>query len=365
MASTKPIAVQLKPGHYYIALGSTAVIHFLPYAFQNHLGGIHLGDHFTLWNSYWLYALLGAYDIASVRRVRTNQSAGITVLERESIETGRGPKFVPYGFASLHSFPRAMQEDQFPSDPENILRKPENGAFPPGMYEPMRIPTGGPDPTEDDSDMLDVRLTLEPTVSVIWQVVQKGFFDFYINIDGDTWPEKRAFLLKQMRDTVETQLLIEFKDRTVSKVQKDVDTIIKNVQDVLADKVADWGISICSVNIQNLKPPKATSEAMEEVPRARARRTAAMHDAEGAKQSEIIRSEGQLTAASNLAKARETMLTAEGTGTMGAAKALGMSGSDYTASLVAREALGKGDVILGAEGIAQAVGLGKLIFGKT
>ncbi|HEY0979558.1 MAG TPA: hypothetical protein VGE23_01820, partial [Candidatus Paceibacterota bacterium] len=62
------------------------------------------------------------------------------------------------------------------------------------------------------------------------------------------------------------------------------------------------------------------------------------------------------------AEARKRELAAEGEGKAEAAKALGISGEDYYAGDIAKETIGQGDVILGAEGISQAVGLGKYIF---
>src|SRR6266481_1063199 len=143
MASLKPIPVELKPKRYYVVLGILAVLHapFVVLLFLQMLNVIHLGVIDT-WNLYCVSALFLTYDIVSIRSVENNESAGITVLQREAIETGRGPKFIPYGIVRLQVVPRALQEDQFPSDPENISRKPDNGVFAAGMFEPMRITTG-------------------------------------------------------------------------------------------------------------------------------------------------------------------------------------------------------------------------------
>lgn len=361
MATTGPIEVKLQPARYYgWALGTTALLNVLPFA-AIPLGGIHIGS-FTLFDSYWLGALALAYDIASIKSVQTDEIAGITVLERPAVETDAGVKFAPLGLTELHRVPRGLQEDQLPSDPENISKKPDNEEFDKTMFKPMRITTAGPAPGSDDSDMLDVRLTLEPTAAVVWQVREKGFFEFFINIDGKNWPQKRAFLLKQMRDTVEAQLVIEFGKHTAGELYKNIETITETIREALANKMETWGITICSLTLQNLGPDHATNTAMGLVPQARAKRTAMIHEAEGEQKSTVMRAQGQADAAKIAAAAREVTLAAEGKGTMEAAKALGMSGADYTASLVAREALGKGDVILGLEGLAQVVGLGKYIY---
>ncbi|MDB5237370.1 MAG: hypothetical protein JWL88_472 [Parcubacteria group bacterium] len=367
MDSSSPIAIRLQPKRYYNAIWFLVLLQLilLAIAFILPLAGVAVGD-LKLW-VYGLLALLITYDAVSFRSVQTDEIAGITVLERPTIETDSGVKFVPPGLTELHRIPRGLQEDQVPSDPENISKKPDNEEFDKTMYKPMRITTAGPaqgETEKDDTDMLDVRLTLEPTAAIIWQVKQKGFFEFFINIDGKTWPEKRAFLLKQMRDTVEAQLQIEFGQHTPSEIYKKTAEIAESIRVVLAEKMSIWGITICSLTLQNLEPDHATNAAMGLVPQARAKRAAAIHEAEGEKQATVMRAEGQAEAAVIAAGARVKTLAAEGEGNIAAAKALEMTGRDYIASLVAREVLGKGDVILGPEGIAQAVGLGKFIFSK-
>jgi regulator of protease activity HflC (stomatin/prohibitin superfamily) len=232
------------------------------------------------------------------------------------------------------------------------------------LLKPIRVTTAAPKADNDDGDILNVRLTLEPTITIIWQVQMKDFFEFFINIDGTTWPEKRAFLLKQMRDVAETVLAIEVAKHTAGELNGLIGELGERVKTVLNEKMEDWGILVCDVTIQNLGPDHATNIALGKVPQARATKVAEVTEAEGKKQAAILRAEGEAEGMKIKAAAREVELEAEGKGNRKAADALGMSGKDYIAAQVAKEAIGKGDVILGAKGIAQMVGLGKHIFQK-
>ena len=362
MPSRGTIPVVLHPKRYLVVLGLLGLVHvifFLLAVLPFWVISIRLVSFAS-----WLpLVFLVYYDFDAIKRVELGKVAGIQALSRPAIELrDSGFAFVPRWLTELDKLPRAQQEDQFPSDPENIARKPEDRTLHPAMFDPIRVTTGGPPEGGDDSDMLDVRLTFEPEVTVIWQVEDIGFFDFFINIDGETWPEKRAFLLKQLRDTAEAVLMIEFAKYTASQILTKLEEISDTLQKALSQKVSDWGVNICSVSLQNITPDHATNTAMGLVPQARAKRMEALHIAEGDKQAAVLRAEGNKEAAVIEAKGRKEAIVLVADGQHAAAELLGMAGSDYIAADVAREVVGKATTILGTEPLVTSIA--KLIKGQ-
>ncbi len=65
----------------------------------------------------------------------------------------------------------------------------------------------------------------------------------------------------------------------------------------LADDVADWGVTMKSVEIQDIKPSPTMQEAMERQAAAERERKAMVTKAEGEKRSMILEAEGKLEAA--------------------------------------------------------------------
>ncbi|KND49470.1 MAG: hypothetical protein AB203_00070 [Parcubacteria bacterium C7867-008] len=324
--------------------------------------GIQVGEY-TFWVTHALIPFLLLYDIASVRSVQTEENAGVTVLEHPAFEQGKGLVYAPPGFTELHKAPTGTQDSDLPGSNEEIYKGDEDTELPEGMVWPMRIPTAGPEPGSSAEDILDVRLTLEPRTTVFWQVAKIGFFKFYTNVPGRNWPEKKATILRIMRDAIESQLRIEFIQYTTSNVQKNQEKITKAVIKRLRNKMKSMGIAILDTSINGLEPDHATNRAMGEVPKARARRIALIHEAEGRKQAAILEAQGAAEAVKLAAAARIAQLEAEGKGLQEAASHLkGMDTQDYVNSVVAREVLGKGTTYFGLPGVVQALGFAKSLF---
>ena len=82
------------------------------------------------------------------------------------------------------------------------------------------------------------------------------------------------------------------------------DTIKLRLRDAIADDVLDWGLTIKTVEIQDIRPSESMQRAMELQASAERERKAAVTRAEGEKQSRILEAEARLEASRRDAQAQ-------------------------------------------------------------
>lgn len=85
------------------------------------------------------------------------------------------------------------------------------------------------------------------------------------------------------------------------------DKIKARLRESIADEVLDWGLTIKSVEIQDIKPSPQMQRAMELQAAAERERKAAVTKAEGEKQAAILQAEARLEAAKRDAEAQITL----------------------------------------------------------
>lgn len=85
------------------------------------------------------------------------------------------------------------------------------------------------------------------------------------------------------------------------------DKIKARLRESIADEVLDWGLTIKSVEIQDIKPSPQMQRAMEMQASAERERKAAVTKAEGEKQAAILQAEARLEAAKRDAEAQITL----------------------------------------------------------
>ncbi|MDX2027256.1 MAG: SPFH domain-containing protein [Alphaproteobacteria bacterium] len=88
------------------------------------------------------------------------------------------------------------------------------------------------------------------------------------------------------------------------------DKIKARLRESIAEEVLDWGLTVKSVEIQDIKPSPSMQKAMELQASAERERKATVTKAEGDKQSVILQAEGRLEAARRDAEAQVTLATA-------------------------------------------------------
>ncbi|MBL8446799.1 MAG: SPFH/Band 7/PHB domain protein [Zoogloeaceae bacterium] len=82
------------------------------------------------------------------------------------------------------------------------------------------------------------------------------------------------------------------------------DKIKARLRESIADEAVDWGLTVKSVEIQDIKPSESMQRAMEQQAAAERERKAVVTRAEGAKQSAILEAEARLESAKRDANAQ-------------------------------------------------------------
>lgn len=88
------------------------------------------------------------------------------------------------------------------------------------------------------------------------------------------------------------------------------DRIKARLREAIADEAIDWGLTVKSVEIQDIKPSQSMQKAMEMQASAERERKAMVTRAEGEKQSMILQAEARLEAAHRDATAQVTLAEA-------------------------------------------------------
>jgi len=87
------------------------------------------------------------------------------------------------------------------------------------------------------------------------------------------------------------------------------DKIKARLRESIADEAVDWGLTVKSVEIQDIKPSASMQKAMEMQAAAERERKALVTRAEGEKQATILQAEARLEAAQREAQAQVTLAT--------------------------------------------------------
>ena len=148
------------------------------------------------------------------------------------------------------------------------------------------------------------------------------------------------------------------------------DKIKARLRESIADEAVDWGLTVKSVEIQDIKPSLSMQKAMEMQAAAERERKAAVIKAEGAKQAAILEAEARLESAKRDANSRVMLAEASAEAIRRITAAIGdktgpmsyMLGEKYIAAL---ERMGAGEnaklVVLPAD-LQEAV---KGLFGRA
>jgi regulator of protease activity HflC (stomatin/prohibitin superfamily) len=119
------------------------------------------------------------------------------------------------------------------------------------------------------------------------------------------------------------------------------DKIKARLRESIADEAIDWGLTVKSVEIQDIKPSPSMTKAMEQQAAAERERKAMVTRAEGEKQSMILQAEARLESAKRDATAQVTLAEASAESIRRVANAIGdqqtpmlyLLGEKYIASL--------------------------------
>lgn len=134
----------------------------------------------------------------------------------------------------------------------------------------------------------------------------------YINIVS---PEKAVYGVEDyniaIQNLVQTSLRSIVGEMDLDDALSSRDQIKANLKMAISDDIADWGITLKTVEIQDINPSQTMQRAMEEQAAAERARRATVTRADGQKAAAILEAEGRMEAAKRDAQAK--VLLAEGT----------------------------------------------------
>ena len=107
-----------------------------------------------------------------------------------------------------------------------------------------------------------------------------------------------------MRNMVQTNLRSIIGGMDLNQALTSRDRIKAELKNAVADEALDWGLTVKSVEIQDIKPSMNMQDAMERQAAAERERVAVVTEAEGAKQALILNAEARLEAARKDAEAQ-------------------------------------------------------------
>ncbi len=126
-----------------------------------------------------------------------------------------------------------------------------------------------------------------------------------------------------IRNMIMTTLRSIAGDMDLDQALTSRDKIKARLREAIADEAIDWGLTVKSVEIQDIKPSESMVRAMEAQASAERERKAMVTKAEGSKQSAILQAEARLEAAKRDAEAQVTLAEASAESIRRIASAIG------------------------------------------
>ncbi len=127
----------------------------------------------------------------------------------------------------------------------------------------------------------------------------------YINIVS---PEKAVYGVEDyeiaIQNLVQTALRSIVGEMSLDAALSSRDLIKAKLKEAISDDIADWGINLKTVEIQDINPSATMQKAMEEQAAAERQRRATVTRAEGEKQAAILEADGRLEASKRDAQAQ-------------------------------------------------------------
>lgn len=127
----------------------------------------------------------------------------------------------------------------------------------------------------------------------------------YINIIS---PEKAVYGVEDffmaIEKLIQTSLRSIIGEMSLDEVLSSREHIKTKLKNSISDDIADWGITLKTVEIQDISPSETMQSSMEEQGAAERERRAAVTRAEGAKQAAVLEAEGRLEASRRDAEAK-------------------------------------------------------------
>lgn len=145
-----------------------------------------------------------------------------------------------------------------------------------------------------------------------------------------------------IRNLIMTTLRSIIGEMVLDEALSNRDKIKARLRESISDEVTDWGLTVKSVEIQDIKPSPSMQHAMEAQAAAERERKAMVTKAEGEKQAMILQAEARLASAQRDAQAQVTLAEASAEAIRRVAAAIGqeqnpmryMLGEKYVTALM-------------------------------
>lgn len=146
----------------------------------------------------------------------------------------------------------------------------------------------------------------------------------YINILS---PDKAVYGVEDyvlaIQTLVQTSLRSIIGEMKLDECLSSRDIIKAKLKSAISDDIADWGITLKTVEIQDINPSSTMQHAMEEQAAAERARRATVIKAEGEKQAQILEADGRLEASRRDGEAQVVLANASGEAITRVAQAIG------------------------------------------
>jgi regulator of protease activity HflC (stomatin/prohibitin superfamily) len=133
----------------------------------------------------------------------------------------------------------------------------------------------------------------------------------YINIIS---PEKSVYGVEDYRIAIQTLVQTSLRsiigEMALDDALSSRDQIKARLKESISDDIADWGITLKTVEIQDISPSETMQKAMEEQAAAERQRRATVTTAEGEKSAAILQADGRLEASRRDAEAQVVLAEA-------------------------------------------------------
>ena len=133
----------------------------------------------------------------------------------------------------------------------------------------------------------------------------------YINIIS---PEKSVYGVEDYRIAIQTLVQTSLRsiigEMALDDALSSRDQIKAKLKESISDDIADWGITLKTVEIQDINPSQTMQKAMEEQAAAERQRRATVTTAEGEKSAAILEADGRLEASKRDAQAQVVLAEA-------------------------------------------------------
>jgi regulator of protease activity HflC (stomatin/prohibitin superfamily) len=127
-------------------------------------------------------------------------------------------------------------------------------------------------------------------------------------------PDKAVYGVEDYRMAIQTLVQTSLRsivgEMTLDESLSSRDVIKARLKEAISDDIADWGITLKTVEIQDINPSSTMQSAMEEQAAAERGRRATVTRAEGEKEAQILEADGRLEASRRDAEAQVVLAAA-------------------------------------------------------